>query len=244
MERPPVSAPDVIVRAGEAGVLYVMDRRALGAFPGRITDWLDDWAARTPERAFLVERDPAGTWVPLTYADARTRVRALAQALIDRGLGPERPLVILSGNSVNHGLLALAAMYSGIPYAPVSPAYSLQSRDLGVLRSIGATMRPGLVFAADGAAFDRALGVFASDVDIVTSYAAPASRPATSFNELALTEESAAVDDAHAAVGPDTIAKILFTSGSTGQPKGVINTQRMLCVESGDAPCRVSVSGR
>ena len=228
MERSPVSAPDVIVRAGESGVLYVTDRRSLGAFPGRITEWLDEWAARAPDRAFLVERDAAGAWVPLTYADARTRVRALAQALIDRGLSPERPLVILSGNGVSHGLLALAAMYCGIPYAPVSPAYSLQSRDLGVLRSISATMRPGLVFASDGAAFDRALGVFASDVDIVTSDAAPASRPATSFRELALTEESPAVDDAHGSVGPDTVAKILFTSGSTGHPKGVINTQRML----------------
>ncbi len=121
MQRSPVSAPDVIVRAGEAGVLYVKDRRSLGAFPGRITEWLDDWAARAPDRAFLVERDAAGAWVSLTYADARRRVRALAQALIDRRLSAERPLVILSANSVSHALLALAAMYSGIPYAPVSP---------------------------------------------------------------------------------------------------------------------------
>ena len=213
-------------------------------FPGRVTEWLDDWAARAPDRAFLVERDAAGAWVPLTYADARKRVRALAQALIDRGLSAERPLVILSGNSVSHGLLALAAMYSGIPYAPVSPAYSLQSRDLGVLRSISATMRPGLVFAADGAAFDRALGVFASDVDIVTSDAAPASRPATSFSELALTGESPAVDDAHGAVGPDTVAQDPVHVRIDRTSEGCDQHAADALVESGDAPCRVSVSGR
>jgi len=212
-----ISTPDVDVRTDRDGVLYVRDRRALDAWPDRITEWLDRWADDAPDRPFLVERDATGSWAAVTYAGARARVRRLAQALLDRRLSVERPVLILSGNSVEHGLLALAAMYSGVLYAPVSPAYSLQSHDLGVLKGIVSTLRPGLVYAADGAAYARALGIMDPDVEIVTALA-----------ELE-TPDSPDVDDAHRAVGPDTIAKILFTSGSTGRPKGVINTQRMLC---------------
>ena len=140
--------------------------------------------------------------------------------------------MILSGNSIDHALLALAAMYAGVPYAPIAPAYSLQATDYGTLRHIFDRLEPGLVFAADGAAFERAL---ARCCPGRRSWSSSASAPgaiagATPFAELeADAGRRAAVDDAHASVGPDTIAKILFTSGSTGKPKGVINTQRMLC---------------
>jgi feruloyl-CoA synthase len=233
---------DVDVRRAADGVIYMKARRQLGAYPTRLTDCLDRWAVEAPDRTFLAERESAGTpvlprphggeggWRTVTYADARRRVRGLAQALLERDLSPERPILILSGNGIDHGLLALAAMYVGVPYAPIAPAYSLQARDYVTLRQVFDRMRPGLVFVADGARFERPLAeVMPAGVELVVSASPPASLPATPFAGLAATPATDAVDAARARVGPDTIAKVLFTSGSTGRPKGVINTQRMLC---------------
>ena len=229
--RPVRIAPqDSIVRHGKDGVIYMASPFPLGPYPTKLTESLDKWAAVAPDRTFLAERDSSGEWRRLTYADALRSVRGLAQAILDRHLSPERPILILSGNGIDHALLGLAAMYTGVLYAPIAPAYSLQARDFTTLGQIFDRMQPGLVFAAEGTSFEHALTeVMPSGVELVVSSLRPSALPVTLFAALASTQPTSAVDEAHARVDGDTIAKVLFTSGSTGRPKGVINTQRMLC---------------
>jgi feruloyl-CoA synthase len=202
-----------------------VDRRADGSIllrspqppvrPARaVGEWLAQWAAAAPERTFLAERAGEG-WRRLSYREALDAARRIGQALLDRGLGAEQPVAILSDNGIDHALLALGAMHVGVPVAPVSPAYSLMSKDFAKLKAIVGLLRPGLVYCADPAKFAPALAAVGAT--------------ATPFAELLDAAPTARVDEAFARIGPDTIAKILFTSGSTGTPKGVINTHRMLC---------------
>ena len=176
---------------------------------------------------FLADRHAGAGWRTLSYGQALAQVRNVAQALLDRRLSNDRPVVILSGNRIEHGILALAAMYLGIMYVPIAPSYSLLARDFTTLRALWAVLHPGLVLAADGAPFERALQ--SVEVPELVACAEVPSIRSTPFDALLQTPATAAVDDAHARVGPATIAKLLFTSGSTGRPKGVINTQEMLC---------------
>jgi feruloyl-CoA synthase len=208
-------APAAIVAERRNGALYLRSRHALPAYPRTITERLDHWAERAPERVFLAQRAPDGSWRRLTYGEARRRARRVAAALLERRLSAERPLAVLSGNDLEHALLELAAMYVGVPYAPVSPAYSLVSRDFAQLRRVIELVTPGLVFVSQKNQFQKALDAACPGIEVIDS--------------LPEREAEDEVEAASARVGPDTIAKFLFTSGSTGSPKAVINTQRMWC---------------
>jgi feruloyl-CoA synthase len=204
---------DVEVEQRPGGILHLRSPHRLRAFPDKITERLEYWARVAPQRVLLAQRSGEG-WRRLTYGTALERARRVGQYLLPRDLSAERPLVVLSGNDIEHALLHLGAMYVGVPYAPISPAYSLLSTDFGKLRTIFELLTPGLVFVSDRELFRRALEAVVR-CPVITQLEEPAA--------------TKAVDEAHACVGPDTIAKFLFTSGSTGTPKAVINTQRMWC---------------
>lgn len=194
-----------------------------------IGDWLEQWARQTPDAIFLAERDSADTpWATMTYAGALRWVRAAASWILAQELSAERPVVILSDNSIDHALLALAAQHVGVPSAAISPAYSLMSKDFDKLKSMISLLQPGAIYVSATKPFAAALAAIEPlhKAQIISGNAGDAD--ALAFRDIAATRETGDVAKAFAAVTPDTIAKFLFTSGSTGTPKAVINTQRML----------------
>lgn len=188
------------------------------------------WAGKTPDRAFIGERDSSGQWSVVTYREASRRANSIAQSLIDRKLGPERPVMIISGNSVKHALLMLGCFIAGVPVVPVSVAYSLLSDDFRKLKEIYANVKPALVYTESYVMFSRALHALdLSGVEVVIGDGQVDGIPATPFKNLAATPATAEVEAAFASVNQQTIAKLLFSSGSTGEPKGILNTHGMLC---------------
>lgn len=200
----------------------------LGEFPPRFTEYLARWAHERPDTVLLAQRASDDGWRTLTYSAAFEQVRRISHALLERGLSAERPLMILSGNSIEHALLTLAAMHVGVPVAPVSPAYSLIDPEASRVRQAVGLLTPGLVYAEDAARFERAVAqAVPADTEVLALNGGFSFRVHTDFPAL-MTGGITGVDRAHQAVTADTIAKFLFTSGSTCMPKAVINTHRML----------------
>ena len=225
----------VTLRDGVSGTRYMQAEQPLEPYPERITDRLQQWASERPTQTYMARRaagadGKTGDWIHLTYAQAWATASNIAQALIDRKLSAERPVVILSENDLEHAQLALGCLIAGVPFVPTSPAYSLVSKDFDKLRHVLKTVTPGLVFASDATRYGPAiLATTGADMEVVLTRGTLDGRNTRSFAELAATPATAAVEAAMAATGPDTITKFLFTSGSTKMPKAVINTQRMWC---------------
>lgn len=224
-----------VLREGAGGVRYVRADQPLQAYARRMTDRFLHWVETAPDRSFMARRvrnadGSTGDWQHLSYRQAMEAGRAIGQALLDRGLGPDRPVAILCENGLEHAMLAIGCLMVGVPYCPVSPAYSTVSQDYEKLRHVLGTLTPGLVFVPDVGRYSKAvLATVADDVEVVAVGGTIEGRKTTPWHELLKTQATPAVDAAMAATGPDTITKFLFTSGSTKLPKAVINTHGMWC---------------
>ncbi|WP_122734476.1 feruloyl-CoA synthase [Pseudomonas viridiflava] len=224
-----IGHPAVEVRE-ERGVLHMRSLEPLAELPRRLLDRLVHWADVRPQQTFVAARDSLGGWRTVSYAEMLDSVRAIAQSLLKYELSAEKPLALLSGNDIEHLQIALGAMYAGIPYCPVSPAYSVLSQDYAKLRHVCGVLQPGLVFVSDAAPFQRAIdAVIPADTPVITVRGQLAGRSQVRFDSLLVQPGGAEAEAAFDATGPDSIAKFLFTSGSTKLPKAVVTTQRMLC---------------
>jgi feruloyl-CoA synthase len=224
-----------VLRESAGGVRYLRAEQPLEPHARRMTDRLLHWAETAPDRVFMARRvrnadGSRGDWHQITYAQALQHARSIGQALLDRGLSADRPVAILCENSLEHALMALGCLYAGIPFSPVSSAYSTVSQDYDKLRHVLATLTPGLVFTTDARSYGRAIqAAVPADVEVVLAEGEIEGRKTTRWQDLLDTQPTPAVDAAMAATGPETITKFLFTSGSTKLPKAVINTHAMWC---------------
>jgi feruloyl-CoA synthase len=227
----PVIKTDIRKTQHEDGSIVLKSAIPLGNRPHRMTERLVHWATEMPDKVFIGQKDADGNWQTLTYRETYEKVKSIAQYLLKTGVSPEKPLVILSENSIEHGLMGLAALHIGVPYSVLATAYSLRSTDYAKLRHAINLLTPALIFVQNGAAYQKAIEAVAPDIEVIAvndplfeeSRSISGSKH-TAFEDILKTQPTAAVDAAFNKITPDTIAKILFTSGSTDLPKGVINT--------------------
>jgi len=225
---------DIAAERRPDGVIVLKSRVPLKPYAPHIPSFLRRWGVERADDVWLAQRKgPDRQWRKVSYGEALATVDALTQALLDRGLTPDRPVAILSGNSIEHALITMAAMQARVPAAPVSPAYSLMSQDHAKLKYIFGLISPGLLLVQDGQAFSKALAALdLTGVTVVHVDRAPEGIPSVAWDDLVKTPATPAVQASVDAITPDTVGKLLFTSGSTGMPKAVINTQRMMCANA------------
>ncbi|HEY1227577.1 MAG TPA: AMP-binding protein, partial [Ramlibacter sp.] len=202
-----------VLREGAPGVRYLEAETPLEPYGAHITSRLLHWAEVAPDRSFIARRErladgSTGDWIHISYAQALEKARRIGQGLLDRGLSAQRPVAILSENSLEHALMVLGCLYAGVPHCSVSPPYSIVSRDYDKLRHVLATLTPGLVFAGDEARYGRAIReAVPADIEVVLVDGEVEGRRCACFSELLATEPTPAVDAAMRATGPDTITK-------------------------------------
>jgi feruloyl-CoA synthase len=214
---------DIQKELHQDGTIILYSSIPLEPYPFRLTERFVHWAKTKPEKIFIARRNQKGGWTELSYGDAFAQVLHIAQGLLNLNIPEGKPIAILSGNSIEHALLALAAMHVGIPYSAIAPAYSLRSSDFNKLKQVINLLDPGLIFVDDPKKFGGAIQSIARPIDIL-SVLPEAPFPVILFDDLLHSTITPAVDKSFESIRPDTIAKILFTSGSTDLPKGVINT--------------------
>lgn len=217
---------DVTMETRPDGTLLIWQKDPLPPYPDRLSDKIVHWAETTPDAVWMAERNPQGGWDKLSYGELLRHIRAIGQTLLNLNLSTDRPLVILTGNSIAHGLMALGAQHVGIPSAAIAPAYALVGMGYEKLRSVQGQITPGAVFAEDTTKFAPAISAVFPGLPVIARTGPGITHP---YDDLLATQVTAAVDTANAATCPDTVAKFLFTSGTTGTPKAVIQTQRMMC---------------
>jgi feruloyl-CoA synthase len=227
-------ARDIAVERRPDGVIVLQSRIPLKVYEKHIPASLAKWASEKPERTWLAQRGGADRqWRKLSYGEAKRTVDALTQGILDLGLDSGRPVAILSGNSIEHALMTMASMQARVPAAPVSPAYSLMSHDHVKLKYLFDLIKPAAVMVQDGPAFEKALKALDLTGVTVIHVARPCEGiESIAFADLATTPVTKDVEESIAAITPDTVGKLLFTSGSTGMPKAVINTQQMMCANA------------